>query len=668
MSPATSESHPAAHEQSSAHAWSPEQLVTYPLIEHVELSPNGAHILYTVRRCHNTDDTSEFRRTIYLAAVTPDGPATPRALTHDADAAQPRWSPDGRYLAFLRPIPATGKAGIWIMPVDGGEAWPITGPDNDIRHPVTRFQWRPDGRAIAFTAVSWDAPREAKRRARDDAWNRRRDVQRAHLHLVEVTAPGVALAPVRRISAADQHVQNFVWRPDGQELAYVHQPTPYLESWTASRLATVNPASEEAPTDRGEVGTWEAQLAYSPDGAWLACAVGEPEHRWPYASRVHLFAQDPAQAPRALADVSDSQARVVGWRSDGRAVLVRDDQGLGVAILALPIDGGPPQTVIAPDHLISATHANAQGALAYVREDFHTAQHIVVAHIPADGTVAQTVATAAPAPLGPLPQVQTLRRAGAGGFTIEGILYLPADYDPASGERVPLLLHVHGGPASIFQRQYVGTPYYYNPAALCAQGIALLRCNPRGSSGYGRDFRFANVEDWGGGDFRDLMLMVDAVIEMGIADPERLGICGWSYGGYMTSWSITQTHRFKAASIGAAVTNLVSFIGTSDIPSFIPGYFGGEFWERGELLHARSPLYHVHKARTPALIQHGEADERVPLEQGLQYATGLERNGIPVEMILYPRQGHAINEPRLLADAIARNLAWFATRLAPTAP
>lgn len=660
---------PTPPEQTTSRAWTPDQLVAYPLIEHVELAPDGAHILYTVRRPHTTEEESEFRRTIYLVAVTPNGPVAPRALTHNADAAQPRWSPDGRYIAFLRPIPATGKAGIWIMPVDGGEAWPITGPDNDIRHPVTRFQWRPDGRAIAFTAQSRDAEREAKSRARNDAWRWRHDYRRVHLHLVEVTAPGAPLAPVRRLSATDQHVQNFAWRPDGQELAFVHQPTPYLDSWTAARLVTVAPDQDGAPLhDRGEVGTWEAHLAYSPDGAWLACAVGEPEHRWPYACRVHLYGTDPVMPPRALADVSDGQARVLGWRADGAAVLVRDDQGLGVAVLALPVDGDPAHTVIAADHLITVAHVNTQGALAYVREEFHTPQHIVVVTVPVDGPVAPVVVTAPPAPLGPLPQIQVLQRTTPDGLTVEGVLYLPADYDPAAGARIPLLLHIHGGPAGVFQRQYAGTPYYYPPAALCEQGIALLRCNPRGSSGYGRDFRFANVEDWGGGDFRDLMQMVDAVIEAGIADPERLGICGWSYGGYMTSWSITQTHRFKAASIGAPVTNLVSFIGTSDIPGFIPGYFGGEIWERGDLLHARSPLYQVHKARTPALVQHGEADERVPLEQGLQYAMGLERNGIPVETILYPRQGHAISEPRLLMDAIARNLAWFGARLASNAP
>ena len=189
----------------------------------------------------------------------------------------------------------------------------------------------------------------------------------------------------------------------------------------------------------------------------------------------------------------------------------------------------------------------------------------------------------------------------------------------------------------------------------------MLRPNPRGSSGYGTAFRQANEKDWGGGDFRDLMAGVDAVIAMGIADPDRLGVMGWSYGGYMTSWIITQTDRFKAASIGAPVTNLVSFTGTADIPSFLPNYFGGEFWDDGafESYRAHSAMGHIGKAKTPALIQHGESDVRVPISQSYELYNALKRRGVPVKMVVYPRQPHGPREPRLLRDLAERNLAWM---------
>ncbi|HMN30145.1 MAG TPA: prolyl oligopeptidase family serine peptidase, partial [Caldilineaceae bacterium] len=181
--------------------------------------------------------------------------------------------------------------------------------------------------------------------------------------------------------------------------------------------------------------------------------------------------------------------------------------------------------------------------------------------------------------------------------------------------------------------------------------------------GYGKHFRLANRRDWGGGDYLDLQQGVDEVIALGIADPARLGVCGWSYGGFMTSWTITQTARFKAASIGAAVTNPMSFTATADIPSFIPDYFGCEVWEDLPFYQAHSPVFHAHKVVTPAIMQHGDADARVPLEQGLQYYDLLRRRGVPVEMYIYPRQGHAVSEPRLLADALQRNLDWFTEML-----
>src|SRR4029079_12468640 len=158
---------------------------------------------------------------------------------------------------------------------------------------------------------------------------------------------------------------------------------------------------------------------------------------------------------------------------------------------------------------------------------------------------------------------------------------------------------------------------------------AVLRCNVRGSSGYGREFRYANYHDWGGGDYRDIMSGVDALVEQGIADPERLGVMGWSYGGYMTSWIITQTKRFKAASVGAGVTNLMSFTGTADINDFIPDYMGGEYWDEFDAWKAHSAMFQVKAVSTPTLIQHGDKDLRVPISQGFELYNALKRQGIP---------------------------------------
>ena len=208
-----------------------------------------------------------------------------------------------------------------------------------------------------------------------------------------------------------------------------------------------------------------------------------------------------------------------------------------------------------------------------------------------------------------------------------------------------------------------GSANLYPIAAFAARGYVILRANVRGSSGYGRAFRYANYGDWGGGDFRDLMSGVDHLIERGIAAPERMGIMGWSYGGFLTSWAITQTQRFRAASVGAGVTNLLSFTGTADIPGFLPDYFGGEFWNQFEPYTTHSAMFQIKGVTTPTLIQHGEKDERVPLSQGLELYNALKRQGCDTRLVIYPRTPHSIEEPRLLLDCMQRNLDWFDQQL-----
>jgi dipeptidyl aminopeptidase/acylaminoacyl peptidase len=643
--------------------WTPDRLIHYPLVEHVDLAPDGQSVLVAVRSPYLSDDASEFRTQVYRAQ-TGEGP--PVQLTFGDSASQPRYSPDGRLIAFLRKTPGANGAGLWLMPSDGGEAWPLTGPANGVRNAIAKFCWSPDGRAIAFIAVPWDDEQDARRRRRDDAIHWRVDYDFAHLFVLNLNAAtaGGALPPVRQITRGRLHVNSFSWTIDSRRIVLTHQETPLLDAFMTARLSIVD-VNDYYPSPRllDRVGANGAGPYCSPDGRWIACAHAPRENHWPFAARIYLYPFDGGPI-LPLAHVSDEQPVIAGWTPDSSALYVVNQQGIGSEIAALPVGGGSPVPVVAPTRLISAWSTNSSGQLALVMQNFDESNAVYTAE-PAGATASVEPRlvyrpTTAEFPDGPLPRVQLLQWRTPDGFDIEGILYLPT----GAGERkLPLLLHIHGGPASIFQRQFAAVPYYYTPAALCERGIAVLRCNPRGSGGYGRAFRFANMRDWGGGDYRDLQQGVDTVLDMGIADPERLGVCGWSYGGYMTSWTITQTHRFRAASIGAPVTSPMTFCATADIPSFVPDYFGGESWENFERYRNRSPIFHAHKARTPSIIQHGDADERVPLEQGLQFYYILQRCGAPVEMYIYPRQGHAISEPRLLADAAQRNLDWFTRML-----
>jgi len=244
------------------------------------------------------------------------------------------------------------------------------------------------------------------------------------------------------------------------------------------------------------------------------------------------------------------------------------------------------------------------------------------------------------------------------GKEVEGLLTLPVNYDKS--RRYPLILNIHGGPAGAFGETFIGAAAPYPIASFAARGWAVLRANPRGSTGYGLAFRSSNVDDWGGGDYQDLMAGVDAVIQMGVADPNELAVMGWSYGGYMTNWVITQTSRFKAAATGAGLSDLISMWGTNDIPSTLDDYFEGAWFDQPDRYIAMSPLAHVDKVTTPTLILHGGSDIRVPTTQGYEMYSAIKRKGVPTEMVVYPRQPHGPQEPKFVLDIMRRHIDWVA--------
>jgi dipeptidyl aminopeptidase/acylaminoacyl peptidase len=264
-----------------------------------------------------------------------------------------------------------------------------------------------------------------------------------------------------------------------------------------------------------------------------------------------------------------------------------------------------------------------------------------------------------------LGETEVIRWKSNDGMEIEGLLIKPVGSKP--GERYPLLTYVHGGPSGKFGISFspqIGgsSPIQgetYPLHVLAGQGFAIFLPNPRGSYGYGESFRRANVNDWGYGDYLDIISGIDHLIEKGVADPDRLGIMGRSYGGYMTSWIITQTTRFKAASLGAGMSNLISFYGQTDIPGYMEFYFSGDPWTRADVYTKRSPLTHAMNITTPTLIQHGEKDARVPLPQAWEFYRALKKRNVPVEFIIYPGQGHSVQKPKFQVEMMRRNLEWF---------
>lgn len=245
---------------------------------------------------------------------------------------------------------------------------------------------------------------------------------------------------------------------------------------------------------------------------------------------------------------------------------------------------------------------------------------------------------------------------GGEGEEVESLLTYPVGYD---GGPVPLVLAVHGGPASAHLRTFTGARGHFPPQVFAQHGYAVLRPNPRGSDGYGLAFREAAIGNWGAGPFQDLMAGVEETIEMGVAHPDSLAIMGGSYGGYMTAWAVTRTDRFEAASMVAGISNLISMVGTTDVPVGLSIYYGGEFWNRTGLYEEQSALFHVQDVTTPTQVLHGAEDERVPPSQGREFYRALKRRGVPAEFVLYPRTPHGAEEPKLMMDFAPRVIDWF---------
>jgi dipeptidyl aminopeptidase/acylaminoacyl peptidase len=635
--------------------WTPDRLLSYPLITDLDLSADGRQIVYCLREPLLTDDESRFINHLYRVAV--DG-GEPVRLTYRGNNIMPRWSPDGRFIAFAGDREDDGKTNLYVMRADGGAPWPVVRSEKGI----LGLAWSPDGGRIAFTMVAPDdEARQAAKKAKNDPIRWGIDHERAQLWVTPFDPAGGASFNPTPVTPPDRHVTSFEWTDDGESLAFVHQPTPVVDDWPVTRLALVSTTAAENGEfpirDLAPLPTMNA-TTLQPFGDRIAAVRADEPVNWMMVNRVVLYPVDGGD-PRPLATTPDAQPFLLNWSADGRDIYVLEFSGTSSAIYALPVNGDAPRLVYTTgQEFLSLVKAQRSDLFAFVAQS--TARPNCVATLAAGSAAWHEVTTPPMPPDWPeqsLPETHIVRWTAPDGREIEGLLTLPLNYSP--GRACPTLVVVHGGPAGLHAQSYVARPELYPIASFAERGYAVLRPNPRGSSGYGAEFRTANRRDWGGGDYDDIMSGVDYLIEQGIADPDRLGIMGWSHGGYMTSWTITQTRRFRAASVGAGVTNLVSMNGTCDIPSFIPDYFCAEFWDDLEVYIARSAVFQVKGVTTPTLIQHGDHDDRVPLSQGKELYNALKRQGVPVEMDIYPRQPHGPNEPRLFADIMRRNLEWF---------
>jgi dipeptidyl aminopeptidase/acylaminoacyl peptidase len=607
------------------------------------------------------------RSQIMLMAL-PYGRAEP--FTRGTRDANPRFSPDGCHLAFLRQDDQQQRQ-VWVMPVRGGEARQLTAAPGD----VAEFAWSPDGQQLVFVAdvdpdrpPAADDPKKHPRvkvvrhlRYRYDTLGWRGDAHR-HLFLADITA-----GKARQLTDGDWDDLSPVWSPDGTHLAFIsgRRPERHIRPYTEAYVIAAGGGEPERWS--GELYTIGA-LTWAPDSAHLM-AVGSDDPNGSAGYQGWLFVLEPEKAPRRITD--DALRPVTGffpimpapelrWTEDGRVLFVGDARGQSflyeIAAAggeARPIAGGGLQATA-----LTLDGATARAALAATPPESPGELYLV--EMAQNGVKRLTdenreyLAEHPPAPLEKL----TFQRHG---LNIECRLWLPPAFDPA--QRYPLVLDIHGGPNSAF---YDG--FNLTQQVLATAGYVVLAVNPRGSTTYGKAFTMAVLGDWGGEDYQDLMAAVDLVASRPYIDPIRLGVHGYSYGGFMTSWIIGHSQRFRAAVVGAPCIDLPSMYGTSDIGvSFGELQWGGTRWDAFAAAVERSPLTYAPAVETPVLLLHGEADARCPIEQAEQYFVALKRHGKAVEFVRFPDCSHLflrVGHPKMREEYLRRTLEWFDRHLA----
>lgn len=656
--------------------WTSDDLLALKTVSDPQLSPDGSWVAYVVSELNH--DRSEYQTDVWLV---PAAGGEARRLTNSPVADEGhRWSPDGRTIAFLseRPRPDAKKdeapkdAGadeakrqLWLIRVDGGEAWQLS----DAKGGVSAFDWSRDGARIAYLSKEPKSEeRRKKEKEKDDAWTPSMIYPWNRLWVMEVATRKSA-----QLTSGEFHVTGFSFSPDGSRLAIAAQPTPLIPDNYNSDLYLI-PAAGGRPAPLVQRPGTDHQPHWSPDGRWIAFVSQDGRSTEWFTNNYICIVPPSGGAPRNLTTEYDERVEGLGaggleWSPDATHILFASFRHTSQHVFRAYVDGRPVEPATSGPEVNVAPSYDARGSvMAFLRQDGEHPLDVYCMRTPAGAP--ERVTDANPQAREMLSfRKEPVSWKGPDGMPIEGLVIHPVGY--RSGQKVPLILNVHGGPAGTHSNTCTVASRIYPWALFAQKGYAILLPNPRGSGGYGEAFRAANRRDWGGKDYEDLMAGVDALIARGIADKDHLAVCGWSYGGFMTSTIVTKTDRFRAAVVGAGVTDLISMAGTCDIPEFNRSYFDSWPWEDPQFYMDHSAVLHAGRVKTPTLVVHGEKDDRVPSSQGWEFYTALRKCGVPTDLLLLPRQPHGPREPKLLKSVHEWHLAWIEkhTRvIAPAAP
>ena len=620
-----------------------EMAVDLRTTSHLRLAPNGQHVAFCVTPIgHREKDPTS---TIHIAPS--DGSTPPRPVTgSEHNNTLPRWSPDGATLAFLSDRPKRGELQLHVVPATGGEPFRLTNLQGGTDQP----SWNPDGRSIAFTA---------RRRALAGQKEPDTDIIVASERWKPkaiASVPSSGGAPTV-IGPADGHVWTFAYSPDGSRIAAIVSETEDLVVAFESARLIVLDANGDNQRELLQLSGVPGQPRWSDDGRRLVIIASQlPDAQHENVTIVDVDSGDVTKL--------DDRGTTPNWVTfAGDDLLVHS-----VATQSTRIERTDPrgaeweQLDLGPDPTSGWIDARVTLDATADKIVFGCAQpnHPADVYVAQIGQPAIRLTDLNPQLEGlPMAAMEHITWTASDGRENHGWLLLPPD--TASDTRLPLVAAIHGGPAAQWGNWFHGTWHDWGQI-LANEGYAVFMPNPRGSTGRGGDFTSSNKYDFGGGDFDDIMTGIDMLIERGVVDPDKLGICGWSFGGFMTAWAVTHTDRFKAAVAGAAPTNWPSKIGTTDIRPANEWNLGAVN-DNPDRSWDRSPIRYVKNATTPTLLLQGGADVRVPPGQSWEFYNALVALGVPTDLAVYPRQGHSFSERAHMLDLLQRLTAWFAKYL-----
>jgi dipeptidyl aminopeptidase/acylaminoacyl peptidase len=621
--------------------------------QQAEISPDGKRVAW-VESLPGAGGAPSPNSAIYVADIS--APNTKKRITAgDGKVAHEEhdiaWSPDSKQLAFLSDAPKTGQLQLFIANATSGPAKQLTRVKGFLAGPG----WSPDSKTIAllFTENATRAAGPLVAETPDEGVVSE-DFLEQRLTLVDV-----ATAKLRQLSPSDIYVYEFDWSPDGKQLAITSAHGNGDDNWYVAALSTIDATSGAIHDVQPKPGMQIANPRWSPDGKTIIFIGGLMSDEPIPGGDVYFTPADGGPMKNLTPD-SKSTATSLTWLPKSEGILVTGIAAGETFVARLPLTGAMstvwtgPETLAHGEFVPYVSLASDGKTTVVVREDFSKAPEVWAGPIGDWKQITHVNASLKPE-WGEAKSVRWTTDIGS----VQGWLIYPKNFDPA--KKYPLVVYVHGGPAWAFTPNFPNRWNY--PFALPSRGFFVLEPNPRGSYGMGEKFTRANVKDFGYGDFLDINAGIDKAIQEAPVDPERLGITGWSYGGFMTMWAVTQTNRFGAAVAGAGLSNYLSYYGENKIDQWMIPYFGATVYDDPVVYAKSSPINFIKKAKTPTLVVVGDRDGECPAPQSYEFWHALKTLGVPTEFVIYSNEGHMFANPEHNRDVIDRTTMWFSQYL-----